>query len=587
MKAGLRSEASLSSSVGRPGSAGRSRILGWLSDEAQGQHWRAYFFGLVAFYIALTVASQFRWFVSGAMYAEMATNYYPAAAGGDWRNLFATDAGYIPLPQRLIAAGISSLGAPVAAIPYLYQSLAYVLGGLSIAAFAHPIFRPLVRDDRVRALACFTFCFLIDFETRQFVNFTYIGIFLTLPLTALAMTPRGEDAPWWAWFMPILMLSKPIELAMIPAIALAAAMAKPRFRWVMLASLLVGIAQLVRLATSAATSTLSFVDNDATLLSKLSTAVLSGAGTMGGFSIGFGPMFALVNIHLKAWLVVLIGLAITGTYLVLLARRWRDPPALLLVGMMLVYAVALMNSVALSRHWNLELQMLRQVLIHRWTLGGIAGAIFCLFSAAQLLTDSPGWRSHRTKVIALLPLMILWLGVSLWPSAIVKAMPRPFPETGNSFWRDLSDRIDGNDPVCVPVDPYWAGGSFWMFRRNCVQLTNGPEPNAPARPLIGAEQVALPDAARGRSIVGIVMAVRPAADTPVHLKTTLLDQKRQLVIFEGRREVGPAGGLVLLSPIGGPATAASPLTFGSSSGVGVLRDPRGAPAFAILAQERP
>jgi hypothetical protein len=147
------------------------------------------------------------WISSGEMYAEMATNYFRYAQSPDLLvKLFALDAGYIPLPQRLIAALVNLLGFKAAAVPYIYTWLAILLPAFMVGVFCSPVFRPLVRSDAARFIIALIILAVADFETRTFVNFTYFGIFFCAIVAALALMPEADDAPWWAWGTPLLVL---------------------------------------------------------------------------------------------------------------------------------------------------------------------------------------------------------------------------------------------------------------------------------------------------------------------------------------------------------------------------------------------
>lgn len=575
----------------RPGLMDRLARLG---DQTRGQHWRAYLGGILTFYLVLSLATQFRWFLAGSMSAEMGTNYYIYATAPHWiAALVATDAGYIPLPQRLIAAVIARVGVSASAVPYCYQVSAFVAGAMLVSAFAHRRFRPLVHDDRVRALVCLAVCCLINFDVRSFINFTYTGIFLTVPLVALAMTPKADDAPWWAWAMPLLMLSKPIELALMPAIALGILMTtigpatgKPRFRAILIVSFGLGIAQLARLMTGPAATAAGFADPHATVASKLATTMLSGFGTLGGFTLG-PPLKLILGLH-APWLTLLIGAGLTLLYLAILARLSLRTPPLILAGASLLFATCLLNSFGLSTWWNLKLAMVRQIFVERWTLGCIAGAIFCLAGAGQALVSSNWWRQRRAGVIGLWPLALGWFAISLWPVAITKAFTPPYPTTGLSYWSQMGSRIDSGKPVCVPIDPYReADGALSMYRRDCSQLNPGPLAGATARPLTGAEAASLTPAALGRPLLGLVAFVRPGTWASVQLHATARTADGRTIVLSGQNRIAPSGGIVLLSPPGGDAVVlASPLSIAGTQAIPLLRNADGTLALVALGLDR-
>jgi hypothetical protein len=107
-----------------------------------------YFVGIIFGYFLYLLLMQSDWIISGAMWAEMATNYYPIAMEKRvYLRLFATDAGYIPLPQRLIAYSSFALNLPYKVIPYFYTVVSIFATGALVAVFALNIFRVLIRVD--------------------------------------------------------------------------------------------------------------------------------------------------------------------------------------------------------------------------------------------------------------------------------------------------------------------------------------------------------------------------------------------------------------------------------------------------------
>ena len=540
------------------------------------QNWRLYQLLATLFFIGFTLWYQFEWFVSGAMLAETATNYYPAAKSDDiFNKLLTTDTGYIPLPQRLISAAFEASGVSAGQLPYFYQSIALIFGGLFIATFAHACFRPLVGDDRVRALFCLVFCFTMTFDVRTFVNFTYIGIYYAIPVIALAMERDGRDAPWWAWFLPLLMISKPVMIALLPVIAIALIYAKPRFRIILILSLFALVTQFVRLIVSQQ-SGVGFPESDATLLTKLASSIASGAGIIGGYAAG--PVAQYILAMITPWLAVCIGLALSIGIAAILLQQWRRPPPLLMTGIIVVYAMATLNSFANANSWNLELDMVRYIFLERWAVGCLAGTLFVLPAAGQWLVQTPFYKASPMRRIALFPIAALWLALSAWPVLASYAQPEPFPETGNSYWTDLADRIEAGDPVCVPVDPYVPPKYVYIYLRNCMPLNEAPLPDAPKQPLAGKVDIALASGAQDHPLLAMLVVVYPERAGTVTLRAHVTDASAREVTFTGERDIGTEGGIVLLSPPDGtPVAARSTIRLEAPPHVRIVHQANGLP----------
>ena len=554
--------------------------------------WQVWFGLAVLAYASVTLATQGPWLASGAMWAEMATNYYPNAHAPGWyARLLSTDAGYWPLPQRLVALIEGLIGFPARTIPFYYGATAILLGGMLSACFCHRAFRVLVQDDRVRFVVCLTFGFIPDFEARTFINVTYVGMAACIPLVALPLARRDAVMPGWAWLLPLFMLSKPVFLSLGPAMLLAAVVVPGRPRRVMLVSLVAGAAQLIRLSLSLAggDNQENFVDPAATILQRLETAVVSGAGMLANFMAG--PSIGSLLSELSPWLAVALGALLTGGLLVLLLQRHREPPAaLILVGLSVVYAVGLLNSFALSNVWTLRLDQIRSFTTTRWSLAAILAAIFVAVATVQLLLNG---KPRRMPLLA-----VAWLAASGWPLMALRALPGPFPTVGSSYWTVLADRIDQDDgPLCIPADPYQSHRKLFQYRRRCVQLNNGPDLRGPVGALQPDQSLPVPAVAARRTVIGLIVVVRPgtpaatpdAAAPPAAVSAAIeavgTTTAGERIAYSGHRLLGPEGGLVMLLPSSGAASDLASITLHAAPELRVVMDQDGRPGIIYLAEE--
>ena len=162
---------------------------------------RRYFALCIALYVCYLLAMQPALLLDGEMWAEMATNYYAnAQAPSLVARLMSTDAGYIPLPQRLLALLFHALALPASSIPYAYSWTAILLTAAMVGSFCLGPFRRVVQSDGLRLLVALSVLALADYETRTFINFTYFAAFFILILSALALVSDKMDAPpGWAW----------------------------------------------------------------------------------------------------------------------------------------------------------------------------------------------------------------------------------------------------------------------------------------------------------------------------------------------------------------------------------------------------
>lgn len=118
------------------------------------------------------------WIFGGEMWAEMATNYYANSLSSDpYYLFFSLDFGYLPLPQRILAAIPIFLKFPAASIPYIYTLFAIFCSILMVGAFISKKFAFLVKSNLVRFTVSLIIFFSSTFDLRTFVNFTYFGFF--------------------------------------------------------------------------------------------------------------------------------------------------------------------------------------------------------------------------------------------------------------------------------------------------------------------------------------------------------------------------------------------------------------------------
>jgi len=180
------------------------------------------FLFVVIFYILHQLTLQPNWVLGGEMWAEMATNYYLNAESPSLlTKLFATDAGYIPIVPRIIALIGNQINIPATFTPYFYTFTALILSGMMVGCFCLSIFRKLLLSDSLRVVIAISVLMVADFETRTFVNFSYFSAFFIAIVTSLALKDKFEEVPWWAWLIPICIISKPAVASAIPAMVIA------------------------------------------------------------------------------------------------------------------------------------------------------------------------------------------------------------------------------------------------------------------------------------------------------------------------------------------------------------------------------
>ena len=493
---------------------------------------------IVLAYISYLLVLAPGWMLGGEMWAEMATNYLRNALRPDlYHQLLATDAGYIPLPQRLIAW--LGRGLPLTVIPFYYTWTAKILSAVLAGVFALPRFRVLVPSDGLRLAACLLVLSLMGFGTRSFINFTYFGAFFLAVLTTLPWSDRRHSIamPWYAWLMPLLMMSKPSLLAALPALVVTAFCCKSRpFRWITGASVLMGGLQLVQVAISQQHGVMAAQTLPKPLQEKLASAVAYSLGTLGGFMLG--PMLNWGLHAVWAWLPVMAGLAIAcGLY------RWfrqttMPQRAMAGVGLSLLCFTTLLNNMTLTTDWNLNLHGLGLLRITRHVLPAYAGGVMVLLAIwPDVLRRLPERLATRPVVM-----FAAWAVLSGWfvYGTAATFMP-PSPKVYNGHWQQLASQLATQHDMCIPLDPYG-----WTFTQGRCRNFTAPQPDWPAYAAMSTAHIAVDQIPSHSAMQGIGVLARPDNTQMVKVQGLLTTQSGQTIEIMAERSLTPAGGLVYI-----------------------------------------
>jgi len=466
----------------------------------------------------------------GAMWAEMATNYYASSLEGSvLSRLVATDAGYIPLPQRVVAVIGAEGGLPASAVPYFYSGVAVVGTGVLVATAVLPVFRRVIASDWLRFAVAVAILLIPDFETRTFINFTYLAVVPFAMMTALALVGREQPVPAWAWALPPLMLSKPAVLTVLPMMVVAAVVSGRRFRFVTVASVALGLVQLARLAvSSSAPNGTPLQESDASLPATLWTGLRYAASYLARMLFEPDGLSGTGTVLTVLLLVALVGLVVLGV---------RGPGvALVLVGVSLALFATMLTTVSYAATFTPDLAMLAEPISHRRFVVASIGSVLVVAGCVALVTESlrrrggvagalqgpdgvvPAAKPVRTagaavRTAAGVALFIGWFVGSGWADYTARLNGPTAPTTvGNSRWAEQARALDTpGAPVCVPLDPLG-----WFYGRDCVVLDMGSAVGLRSLP-VGTDGLVPPDegAAEADGRTGASSTLRVSAPATV------------------------------------------------------------------------
>lgn len=503
------------------------------------------FVSTVFFYVVYEVALQPGWVLGGEMWAEMANNYFLNAQSPSYfQKLFATDSGYIPVPQRLIALTVNLFNPSAAAIPYFYTGSAIIFTGMLAGAFCLAPFRSLVTSDALRFFTALAILMVADFETRTFINFTYFAVFFVAVIIALALVDDSKELPWWAWFIPVLMVSKPAVLATLPAMIVVAMVSKPRFRRITIAAIVLCIGQLLQMVINQNAGVMPFQAPEVTFISKVNSTIKYFFGFSGAYLLGprsYPHLYYSIPIGLCAF--------IFSGFVVL--KKRNNSGALVFVGFSLLFFNVLLNSFALSSLWNENMAQLANFPLFRHSIVGFFGCVLVIVGLVANLSFTRFSRSPVTINLGAL-FFIVWFVVSGWLTFGVIISKEPvFPVINNSQWQKMAPAIDsGTSPLCVPVNPLG-----WIYSKNCA--IGNPELNwikgyrfEAVRSMddSGIFEVTPPVALSERTLVSLAVLVKPATTKKfINVKAILNLKDRSDGLFTGEQNLAVSGGLILLT----------------------------------------
>lgn len=498
----------------------------------------------IIFYAFYLLLMQPRWVLGGEMWAEMATNYFENANSPSlFVNFFSTDAGYIPMPQRLIAFMASFFRLPAASIPFFYTWSAIISTALMVGVFCIRRFRVLIASDLLRFMVAVAILMVVDFESRTFINFTYFSCFYITIITALVMVDGADDCPWWFWICPILMLSKPAVLATLPAMIFVAILkikSNRRFLYVAIGSVLAAILQALRVILKANLSSGAPVSLEvATLFDQVLASLKYFFGFFGGYFIGQNQTLDPIS---------LVGIgALISLFLLFVAKKFLSKESVLIfLGFSLILFNVALNCFAMPWGWNQDLVRLIGVPVFRHIIPAYFGSVLVVAGAISLISSRILFGRYLAPI-----LFASWFVSVGWFSVAENLSKDPTsPTANNSQWQKLAWAIDaGKTPLCVPIDPWWRGYS-WMYERNCKLLMDGPDWGdgiydfrSPS-PLL----IYVPKYLKGKTIWFVGVLVKPISFQSQLVESEMMFIKNSggSIRFSGSRKLDAGGGLILL-----------------------------------------
>lgn len=500
----------------------------------------AFFFVLIMYPIIQLIMKP-SWMLGGGLFQEASTNYYFYANSPLWsERLFATDAGYVQLPQRLIALLGTLLRFPDAVIPYYYTWVGTILTGLMGAVFCLPRFRILVRSDALRALTSFILLFGLNFETTTFINFTYFDIIPIALCSALALADDTRDVPKWAWFIPLLFWAKPSVLSGLPMVCAIAFISKPRFQKIAVISFLISVVQIFTLYIYHQKGVFAVTENY-TFFEKIFAAFLYFPSAFSLYALG------IATSNYKT--LILIGYLFFFSILIFSFLHRDKINSLFFVGMNIVFFSSLINVFAISVIYNFHIYNYTSPNFSRYNVTCFWGAILVVCGVVEHVSKKIQSLTGRSLPYLSVSLLFAWLLATNFHGKLLgNSLPPTSPFLGNSMWQEMAPLLKAtHERLCIPVDPFPR-----TYDRGCQVLYRGIEPQeasykeAPSIDSTGV-MVTMPQGTQNGNLLYVSVPARPFVGNSFVSAQLLVKMKNgSEEIFSGSRALPISGGIIFL-----------------------------------------
>ena len=418
----------------------------------------------LAGYPLIQLFVQPRWLLSGGVWAEAGTNYFVKANSTNLLvQLFSTDSGYIPLPQRIIALIANWLNFPAASIPYFYNWAALFISALLVAIFCLKPFRILIQSDYSRFLFCVLILAFSEWAVRTFINFTYYGLFFSAIIGSLIFASQKQQnlLPWYIWLTPLLILSKPAIIATVPFLVFASLRNSPNLKSKIFLMLVffVTIIQIIQLVISRLQGVF---DRGVQFNYKeqIPDFFLYLVSIPGSIVLGIEPSKNYLLVAAIGGLILAISIYVI----------WKKEYGFEVVisGLSLFVCSLMFNAITVFDHWNSKTWSITAVPVTSHSLGPYIGGLIACFGILNWLYSKLD-ELIFSKIFQTITFLIAvgWFMLSGWFTYLTAQAQQPsWPLTGNGNWVQSSSLIDsGNIPICVPIDP-----NGWVYGVECRGL---------------------------------------------------------------------------------------------------------------------
>jgi hypothetical protein len=394
---------------------------------------KLFFYLLISLYLFFQIWSLPNWIFGGDMWAEMATNYYHNSIIEPLYSQFLiTDAGYLPIPQRLIAFFGSVLGLNSSMIPYYYTWLSSFLSAVLVGVFCLSSFRVVIESDFLRFCVCIVNLLVIGFEESTFINFFYLATFFILVCCLYIL--NNKKTPVWFWLIPLFVISKPAVLAVLPIVLFCAIKSDLRFRKIAFFTCIMGLIQLFQMWYSR--SHIGTFSLERSLADIFYISYEMFFTSIGKYVIG--------NIVSSSQTAFYLGMVFFAFCMIILSFSSSKNRMLIIFGLLLSLENTFLNSVSLD-YWNGNIDIFNVLFFNRHTWVTYIGIIFVVVGFILIIFENIFRKNNKYFSIASSTIFILWFVFSGW----VEHIRTPMREPSLTYEWQKSVKNTGNDEIKI------------------------------------------------------------------------------------------------------------------------------------------
>ncbi len=444
-----------------------------------------YFLFCVLFGIFTISIFQSHWLLSGEMFAEAAVvffyDYYTGMSVIPY--LLGQDAGYLSLPQRLIAIIPFVFGIPLKYSPYLYEIISFSISIVCISAFCLKIFRSVIQSDINRAILVCVLILVRSSDTTKLISFTYLCFPLLVAVILSSILDNRSRPPIWFYLVPILLYTtKPhLIVASVPLLIISSLIGSPRFAALRALFYAAALANVLRLMYSLQNGIYRNFSTENSLLIYDRIYVFIDSSTI-HFSSFLSPHLPFIKIFGLEFKFILLVMFFVCAH-VFFVRSAGSARLIFIAGICAIVGNNAILSFGLRpdqfAHFASQVAHRGLLNLYRWNILSGMGLVLCVYG---MMTVFAPMIFRRSRLMSVRPIVGIAFVALLGANGTLIAFgqsARARTPIDTQAWQIAGPRLDNATSLCVPVVPH-----PWLLGIGCQRLSALPPNSVPTSPAI-------------------------------------------------------------------------------------------------------